>query len=60
VDPERILIRREQRKLLGACAACLFAKEDYGSLGAAACEKGKSSFKKKQCSQFRFNSDWDR
>jgi len=60
MNPEQILIRRQQRKLLGACAACTHAVENYKSLGKEACEKGKSTFKKKQCGQFRYNSDWAR
>jgi len=60
MNPETILIKREQRKLLGACATCVFAIENYHNLGTEACGKGKSTFKKKQCSEFRYNSNWAR
>jgi len=60
MNPEQILIRRQQRKLLGACATCTHATENYKNLGAPACEKGSATFKKKQCARFEYNSHWAR
>ena len=59
MKPERILIRREQRKLHGACADCMHVAENYKNLGVAACEKQKPSYKKDKCGEFSYNQRWD-
>ena len=62
-NPEHIIAKRQQRKILGACASCAHAKEDTAEagvhgIGVPSCAKSISTFKKKQCAHFLYYRTW--